>query len=163
MVSFTSRAADGDAVRLRFGDGGVDVRISVSPAARGVGWSAVFIVMASIGITSLMSGTAATDFGGRKATATSMGIVNGFAYIGSGIQSLGLGFLLAAKDANWQWLPIFVMPFAVIGTLISIKSGMTFLRPRVNTSPRLSKKRCKFGQIRGLTGPGIAFRLNPQC
>ena len=35
-----------------------------------VGWSAVFIVMASIGITSLMSGTAATDFGGRKATAT---------------------------------------------------------------------------------------------
>ncbi len=86
-----------------------------------VGWAAVFIVMASIGITSLMSGTAATDFGGRKATATSMGIVNGFAYIGSGIQSFGLGFLLASKDANWQWLPIFVMPFAIIGTLISIK------------------------------------------
>ena len=59
-----------------------------------VGWAAVFIVMASIGITSLMSGTAATDFGGRKATATSMGIVNGFAYLGSGIQSFGLGFLL---------------------------------------------------------------------
>jgi OPA family glycerol-3-phosphate transporter-like MFS transporter len=86
-----------------------------------VGWAAVLIVMASIGITSLMSGTAATDFGGRKATATSMGIVNGFAYIGSGIQSLGLGFLLAAKDANWQWLPLFVMPFAIIGTLIAIK------------------------------------------
>jgi len=86
-----------------------------------VGWAAVFIVTASIGITSLMSGTAATDFGGRKATATSMGIVNGFAYIGSGIQSFGLGFLLASKDANWQWLPLFVMPFAVIGTLIAIK------------------------------------------
>ena len=40
------------------------------------GWSAVFIVMASIGVTSLMSGTAATDFGGRKATATSMGVIN---------------------------------------------------------------------------------------
>ena len=86
-----------------------------------VGWAAVFIVMASIGVTSLMSGTAATDFGGRKATATSMGIVNGFAYLGSGIQSIGLGFLLAAKDANWQWLPLFVMPFAVVGTLIAIK------------------------------------------
>ena len=86
-----------------------------------VGWAAVFIVMASIGITSLMSGTAATDFGGRKATATSMGIVNGFAYIGSGIQSFGLGFLLASKDANWQWLPLFVMPFAIVGTLIAIK------------------------------------------
>jgi len=42
-----------------------------------VGWAAVFIIMASIGITSLMSGTAATDFGGRKATATCMGIVTG--------------------------------------------------------------------------------------
>jgi uncharacterized membrane protein YeaQ/YmgE (transglycosylase-associated protein family) len=35
-----------------------------------LGWAAVLIVMASVGITSLMSGTAATDFGGRKATAT---------------------------------------------------------------------------------------------
>jgi len=97
----------------------MSVFLSSSPLV--VGWAAVFIVMASIGITSLMSGTAATDFGGRKATATSMGIVNGFAYIGSGIQSFGLGFLLASKDANWQWLPIFVMPFAIIGTLIAIK------------------------------------------
>ncbi len=86
-----------------------------------VGWAAVFIVMASIGITSLMSGTAATDFGGRKATATSMGIVNGFAYVGSGIQSFGLGFLLASKGGRWLWLPVFVIPFAVIGTFIAIR------------------------------------------
>jgi len=86
-----------------------------------VGWAAVFIVMASIGITSLMSGTAATDFGGRKATATSMGIVNGFAYVGSGIQSFGLGFLLASKGGSWLWLPVFVIPFAVIGTFIAIR------------------------------------------
>jgi OPA family glycerol-3-phosphate transporter-like MFS transporter len=86
-----------------------------------VGWAAVFIVMASIGITSLMSGTAATDFGGRKATATSMGIVNGFAYVGSGIQSFGLGYLLAGNGGSWQWLPVFVIPFAIIGTFIAIK------------------------------------------
>jgi len=86
-----------------------------------VGWAAVLIIMVSIGITSLMSGTAATDFGGRKATATCMGIVNGFAYIGCGIQSLGLGLLLGNRNSNWMWLPIFVMPFAVIGTIISIK------------------------------------------
>ena len=85
------------------------------------GWAAVFTVMASIGITSLMSGTAATDFGGRKATATSMGIVNGFAYIGSGIQSLSLGFLLPPRGESWLWLPVFVMPFAVMGTFIAIK------------------------------------------
>ncbi len=83
-----------------------------------VGWSAVFIVMASIGITSLMSGTAATDFGGRKATATCMGIVNGFAYLGSTIQSYSLGFLITHE--GWQWLPIFVIPFAVIGGAIAI-------------------------------------------
>ena len=69
--------------------------VPVFPAAI-VGWAAVFIVMASIGITSLMSGTAATDFGGRKATATCMGIVNGFAYIGGGMQSLCIGFLVPA-------------------------------------------------------------------
>jgi MFS transporter, OPA family, glycerol-3-phosphate transporter len=86
-----------------------------------VGWTAVCITMASIGITSLMSGTAATDFGGRRATATSMGIVNGFAYLGSFIQSVSLGFLLTNKGASWYWLPLFVIPFAVIGTFIAVK------------------------------------------
>ncbi len=84
-----------------------------------VGWAAVLIVMASIGITSLMSGTAATDFGGRKATATSMGIINGFAYVGSGIQSICLGFLIVHE--GWQWWPVFVIPFAVLGLLCTIK------------------------------------------
>src|SRR5262249_20198978 len=84
-----------------------------------VGWSAVFIVMASIGITSLISGTAATDFGGRKATATSMGIINGFAYVGSGVQSICLGFLIVHE--GWQWWPIFVLPFAVLGLICTIK------------------------------------------
>jgi OPA family glycerol-3-phosphate transporter-like MFS transporter len=84
-----------------------------------VGWSAVFIVMASIGITSLMSGTAATDFGGRKATATSMGIINGFAYLGSAIQSICLGFLI--MHSGWQWWPVFVIPFAVLGLFCTIK------------------------------------------
>lgn len=83
-----------------------------------VGWAAVCIVMSSIGITSLMSGTAATDFGGRKATATCSGIVDGFAYLGSGLQSIGLGFL---TGLSWRWWPIFLMPFAVLGMTIAIK------------------------------------------
>lgn len=98
-----------------------------------VGWSAVLIVMASIGVTSLMSGTAATDFGGRKATATSMGIINAFAYLGSGLQSLCIGVLIPEKTAagqavpllgisrGWEWLPLFVIPFAVIGLVIAVK------------------------------------------
>ncbi|MGA2246554.1 MAG: MFS transporter [Verrucomicrobiota bacterium] len=98
-----------------------------------VGWFAVFIVMASIGVTSLMSGTAATDFGGRKATATSMGVINAFAYVGSGLQSLCIGVLIPDQSAgtkevpifgfsrNWEWLPVFVIPFAIIGLIIAIR------------------------------------------
>jgi OPA family glycerol-3-phosphate transporter-like MFS transporter len=102
-----------------------------------VGWSAVFIVMASIGITSLMSGTAATDFGGRKATATSMGIINGFAYLGSAIQSICLGFLIV--HAGWQWWPIFVIPFAVLGLFCTIKiwHDLPEATRRYNASVRL--------------------------
>ena len=77
-----------------------------------------FIVMASIGITSLMSGTAATDFGGRKATATCSGIVDGFAYLGSGLQSFSLGYI---TSHNWHWWPIFLIPFALIGIFIAVK------------------------------------------
>jgi OPA family glycerol-3-phosphate transporter-like MFS transporter len=83
-----------------------------------VGLAAVLIVMASVGITSLMAGTAATDFGGRKATATCSGIVDGCTYLGSGIQSFSLGYL---TTWNWHAWPIFLMPFAVIGLLVAIK------------------------------------------
>lgn len=83
-----------------------------------VGWSAVMIVMASIGITSLMSGTAATDFGGRKATATCSGIVDGFAYLGSGLQSLSLGFIITR--GGWRWWPVFIFPFAIAGGIIAL-------------------------------------------
>jgi len=82
-----------------------------------VGAAAVSIVMAAVGITSLMSGTAATDFGGRKATATCSGIVDGFAYLGSGIQSISLGYL---TTRSWVWWPVFLIPFAIIGGLIAL-------------------------------------------
>jgi OPA family glycerol-3-phosphate transporter-like MFS transporter len=82
-----------------------------------VGSSAVLIVMAVIGVHSLMSGTAATDFGGRKATATCAGIVDGFAYLGSSIQSVSIGYL-ASK--SWLWWPAFLMPFALLGGVIAL-------------------------------------------
>ena len=65
-----------------------------------------------------MSGTAATDFGGRKATATCSGIVDGFAYLGSGVQSVCLGYI---TTGHWRWWPIFFMPFALAGVLLSFK------------------------------------------
>jgi len=83
-----------------------------------VGAAGVLIVMCAVGITSLMSGTAATDFGGRKATATCSGIVDGFAYLGSGLQSFSLGYI---TTWNWQWWPLFLTPFALLGAIIAVK------------------------------------------
>jgi len=83
-----------------------------------VAWGAVFIAMAVIGVTSLVSGTAATDFGGRKATGTCSGIIDGCAYLGTGIQSFSLGFL---TGHSWYWWPIFLSPFALIGCVIAVK------------------------------------------
>ena len=83
-----------------------------------VGAAAVLISMAVTGVHSLMSGTAAADFGGRKATATSSGIVDGFVYLGTGIQSFSLGYL---TSWNWHWWPIFLMPFSLIGMVLALK------------------------------------------
>jgi OPA family glycerol-3-phosphate transporter-like MFS transporter len=82
------------------------------------GYSAVLIAMAVTGVHSLMSGTAAADFGGRKATATASGIVDGFVYLGSGIQSFSLGYL---TTWNWHYWPVFLMPFALIGMVLALR------------------------------------------
>lgn len=83
-----------------------------------VAWGAVLIAMAVIGVTSLVSGTAATDFGGRKATGTTSGIIDGCAYLGTGLQSFSLGFL---TGHSWYWWPIFLAPFALLGCVIAVK------------------------------------------
>jgi OPA family glycerol-3-phosphate transporter-like MFS transporter len=71
-----------------------------------------------IGVHSLISGTAAADFGGRKATATCSGIVDGFVYLGTGLQSVSLGYLTAH---SWFWWPAFLMPFALLGGVLALK------------------------------------------
>lgn len=83
-----------------------------------VGSSALLISMAVIGVHSLMSGTAAADFGGRKATATCSGVVDGFVYLGSGLQSISLGYL---TGLSWRWWPIFLMPFALLGGFLALR------------------------------------------
>lgn len=97
-----------------------------------LGLCCVLVVMASVGLTSLMAGTAATDFGGRKATATCSGIVDGCTYLGSAIQSFSIGHLIPSDKAgeaatflgltrDWHWWPLFMVPFAVIGLTVAIK------------------------------------------
>src|SRR5512146_1712198 len=83
-----------------------------------VGAICVLITMAAIGVHSLMSGTAAADFGGRKATATCSGIVDGFVYLGGGLQSFCVGHL---ASRSWLWWPLFLMPFALIGGFLALQ------------------------------------------
>ncbi len=86
-----------------------------------VGVSALLIVAAVTGVHSLMSGTAAADFGGRKATATCSGLIDGCVYLGSTLQSFAVGFLTDPQFSghSWQWWPIFLMPFALAGGIIA--------------------------------------------
>jgi OPA family glycerol-3-phosphate transporter-like MFS transporter len=87
-----------------------------------VGTCAVLLGLLSISIHSLMSGTAAADFGGRKMTATASGITDGFVYLGTGLQSLVLGNLLSEKSPeSWQWWPAFLIPFALASVLLALK------------------------------------------
>ena len=89
----------------------------INTSALMVGSSAVLISMAVIGVHSLMSGTAAADFGGRKATATCSGIVDGFVYLGSGLESVCVGQL---THEGWLSWPLFMMPFALLGGAIAV-------------------------------------------
>ncbi len=67
-----------------------------------VGISALLIVAAVTGVHSLMSGTAAADFGGRKATATCSGIVDGFVYADPGLRNRDAGCLRSLLRSQFR-------------------------------------------------------------
>lgn len=71
-----------------------------------------------IGTHGLLSGTATMDFGGRKAAATAVGMIDGFVYLGTALQSISLGFI---TSKNWAWWPPFLLPFAIIGFLLCLR------------------------------------------
>ncbi|HWU44971.1 MAG TPA: hypothetical protein VN132_16075, partial [Bdellovibrio sp.] len=55
---------------------------------------------------------------GKKMTATASGIVDGCVYLGSGLQSLVVGYL---SVKSWYYWPLFLIPFAVLGLILSVK------------------------------------------
>jgi OPA family glycerol-3-phosphate transporter-like MFS transporter len=74
---------------------------------------AVFMVsLCVIGTHGLLSGTATMDFGGRKAAATAVGVIDGFVYLGTAVQSFALGYI---TSWNWHFWPVFLAPFALVG------------------------------------------------
>jgi MFS transporter, OPA family, glycerol-3-phosphate transporter len=88
-----------------------------------IGWVLVFMALNYVGVHGMLSGTASADFGGKKNTGVAVGIIDGFVYLGTGLQSLLVGFLLpqgeAAKTAaNWINWPLAMVPVAIIGLLL---------------------------------------------
>lgn len=84
-----------------------------------MGISALVIMMAVIGVHSIMSGTATADFGGRKEAATATGVADGFSKLGSSFQEFVLGAVIT-KD-TWHYWPSFLMPFTLLGLFFAWK------------------------------------------
>ena len=70
------------------------------------------ISLCVIGTHGLLSGTATMDFGGRRGAATAVGIIDGFVYLGTAVQSFSLGWITMHDWRIWPW---FLLPFAFIG------------------------------------------------
>jgi hypothetical protein len=79
----------------------------------------VFLIsVCVIGAHGLLSGTATMDFGGRKGAATAVGMIDGFVCLGTAVQSVSLGYL---TTRDWAYWPYFLVPFAVIGLVLSLR------------------------------------------
>lgn len=117
-----------------------------------VGWVLVFMALNYVGVHGMLSGTASADFGGRKNAGVAVGIIDGFVYLGTGLQSLVVGLILpvgeAKKDpANWVNWPYAMIPMAVIGL---------FLCTRVwNAKPKASGGGAPSAPVSGAPAPAI--------
>jgi len=92
----------------------------------------ILVAMASvsvIGTHGMLSGTATMDFGGRKAAGTAVGLIDGLVYLGTGVQSLSLGYI---TSTDWAYWPVFLVPFAVLGIFFTILIWNAF--PKGNKS-----------------------------
>jgi OPA family glycerol-3-phosphate transporter-like MFS transporter len=73
---------------------------------------------AVIGTHGVLSGTSTMDFGGKRAAGTAVGLIDGFVYLGTGFQSLSLGFI---TTRSWDWWPIFLLPFTLLGFFLAMR------------------------------------------
>ena len=89
-----------------------------------VGVLSFFLSLCVIGVHGMLSGTASMDFGGKRAAATTAGVVDGFVYLGTGFQSIALGFV--TQNYGWKPWPIFLLPFTVIGLVFARKIWSAF-------------------------------------
>lgn len=102
----TARAGDSRSISM-------GPKLTITPFLMGV---LVFMIsLGVIGTHGLLSGTATMDFGGRKAAATAVGMIDGFVYLGTAVQSISLGFI---TSRDWAWWPVFLLPFSILGVFL---------------------------------------------
>ncbi len=90
------------------------------------GWTVVFMSLCVIGVHGMLSGTASMDFGGKKNAGVATGIIDGFVYLGTAVQSFLYASILpsgdAAKDpANWIPWPVAMLPVALVGFALATR------------------------------------------
>lgn len=105
-----------------------------------LGASAILISMSVIGVHGILSGTSTADFGGTRNTGAAVGVVDGLVYLGTAIQSIAAGQMTptgeAAKDAaNWLGWPLFLVPFALLGLLLSTRIWNALPRRSLSKAP----------------------------
>ena len=82
-----------------------------------LGFIVAFMSLCVIGVHGMLSGTSTMDFGGSRGAATAVGLIDGCVYLGTGVQSLCLGFI---TTWNWNFWPVFLLPFSIIGLILAI-------------------------------------------
>ena len=112
------------------------IPLLASPSA--IPWIIAFMSMAIIGVHGMLSGAASQDFGGIANAGIAVGIIDGFVYLGSTVQSFLYGSMLPAAKlycpdgstrsnpashvlSNWHVWPYTMVPVAVVGLVLSMK------------------------------------------
>lgn len=117
--------------------GAIMILIVLGPSPM-IGWIVAFMSMAIIGVHGMLTATASADFAGKKNTGVAVGLIDGFVYLGSTIQSKLYGATLPAakirdaahclipnpeygKTASWNIWPIAMIPVALIGFVLTLR------------------------------------------
>ena len=112
---------------------GLAAALIASPITAGV--FVLFAILSVIGVHGMLSGTASMDFGGRKNAGLAVGLIDGMVYLGFGLQSIILGFVLPTGEeqtdpANWRIWLLVILPVAVMGLLLSLRIWNAKPRPK---------------------------------
>ena len=91
-------------------------------------WLVLSMSLCVIGVHGMLSGTASMDFGGRKNTGVAVGLIDGFVYMGTGLQAALYAVVLPkVKDegsnnpAAWWFWPVAMVPIALIGLVLAYR------------------------------------------